>query len=58
MSILVNQSELCDGVISGAVQQELGLDEIVDFTLVHFHIMVLLLKKGKLVTFDCSAIFA
>ena len=58
VSILVDQSELCVGVISAAVQQELGIEEIVDFTLVHFHLMVLLLKKGKLVSFDCSAIFA
>ncbi len=58
VSILVDQSELCVGVISSAVQQELGLDEIVDLTLVHFTVMVLLLKKGRLVAFDCSSLFA
>jgi len=61
LSILLDQQELSENVISDAVQKEAGLSEILDFTIVErqqpdYLYLVCLLKAGKLVTFDCKSL--
>ena len=46
LSVLLDQQELCENVISQTVQQELAMDEIVDFTLVQFSLLVVLCRMG------------
>ena len=59
LSILLDQQELSENVISEAVQKETGLGEILDFTLVERHdlfYLVCLAKSGKLVILDCRGL--
>ena len=64
LSLLIDQQELCDNVIGVSVVEELGLKkkgsatnsdvQIVDFTLMDFKYLVILLSSSVLVMFDCD----
>ena len=66
ISLVIDQQELCDNVISANVLEDLGIKKkagavnsditIVDFTLMDFHFLVVLLNTGDLVVFDCHKV--
>ena len=62
LSLLIDQQELCDNVIGVSVLEELGLKkkgstnsdvQILDFTLMDFKYLVILLSSNALIVFDC-----
>lgn len=57
MACLLDQEDLQESIISAAVRSELGIEEIVDFTMLNFSLLVLLLANGSLVIFDCALLF-
>lgn len=63
---MINQEDLCEDVISHAVIEQLGFNKkkdstdgsspgvILDFTLVDFHYLLILMGQGRVIVFDCS----
>ena len=68
ISLVVDQQELCDKVIGDNILRELGIDvkggsssssvQILDFTLLNFSLLVVLLNTSDLVVFDCQQVLA
>jgi len=62
VTILFNQQELCDNVISASVLKDIGLGaadaKIQDFSIVGFQFLVILVKQSNLVVFDVEQVLS